>query len=704
MASLVEPLRASELAVDPTQSLTSDAGGRTSSPTASRARRLHGLGAAALVGLASGAAVLAASGVILLRYLAAAADGFPEGASDMAIRYLTPHVGLIAAVYLALGLAAGAIAWWSRRDVPRGPWTRDVSAVAGCWAVLAACSMLFSPTSLAAVPVVRDLPAGVSVGACVLAALCCAALARVRWRRYGGGLAFAAAPLFLPDPSVAVAPVPAESAPHVFLLGLDNLGRAGMEQLAERVAASRPHDHGVRYLAEAVSGAPLTRFTWQGLVLHRDPGTVVSMDTLTTKAQRDFLAAQPFVLPRVAANAGYRTTFVTDEAATNVFLPGIAFDAVAQDAIGWQVGVRRLLSVTFPLAEGYVGRWMGVGITNAPGAAGTWRVWRAVRDAVAADPTRPQLVAAHGVALHAVIRPSAAEVGGIVEVLRRRPSDLRADDPLSLRPGGTHASATSIPQEELYATRQRDVVAQTAGFIDALEAAGYRRRSLIVVFTDHGELFLDDSTRNLPGLHGLLLEPLSTNVGALVLLPTDDPSLRPALGGPRTLHGTVPVEELAALVTEFVAAQTGASSAVRHADAMRASAPPGGWLHAIARGEALPRRVVAARSGGRTTLGDDGVYGGRTAFAPEEMRPEVQLWGDGRITLSSAGVALLDRTSDSGWSDGRWLVAFAPLEEGGFRAQCFRDATLVREWRTDAPGERPARAPARDADPASVCR
>lgn len=669
------------------------------------------------VGAASGAVIMLLSGVVLLRYLSAAADGFPEGSSAMAVRYLVPQISIVSAVYLCLGTLLGFLAWlsrdWSREERTNDaatPWTRSTIVtlallVAGGWSVLAAGSMLFSPTSLAAVPVVREWRAGWTIATCLLVMVGCGVAARARWRRYAGGLAFLTAPLFLPDPEAHVAPAPADAPPHVFLLGIDNLGREGMERLAARVVSQRPQDDGVRWLPEMVSPAPLTRFAWQGLLLHRDPGTVIGMDTLPTDLRRAFIAEQPFVLPMVTADAGYHSTYVTDEAATNIFLPGEAFDAVAQDGIGWQVGIRRILAVTFPLSEGYVGRWLGVGVTNAPGATGTWRVNRAVANAIAAQPSRRQLVATHAVALHSVIRPTAAEAGGYLEVLRRRPSDLRADDPLSLRPGGTKAGATSIPQAKLYAARKHDVIEQTAAFIDALERAGHRRRSLIVVFTDHGELFLSDSTRNLPGLHGLLLEPLSTHVGALVLLPTDNPTVHPAAGGPRTIRGTMAVEDLAALVTEFVAAQsTAGNAATRYAAELRANAPNGGWLSTIASGGTLPRRIIPVRSGGRPTLGDDRVYGGRRTFKSEDMQQAVQLWPDGRITLSRDGVSLLDHTSDTGWTDGHWLVAYAPLATGGFLAQCFRGQELVREWRTDAPPPPPLRAPASDAAAEDVCR
>lgn len=214
----------------------------------------------------------------------------------------------------------------------------------------------------------------------------------------------------------------------------------------------------------------------------------------------------------------------------------------------------------------------------------------------------------------------------------------------------------------------------------ALTSAGHRERTLIVLFADHGELFLDDSTRNLSGLHGIQLDPTSVTTGAVVLLPTrggDTTGRAAALAvsddGAVSVRGAFPLQELGRVTAEFL------DAGGRVGGTGRAGGPAAPWLSAFGRGDSLPARVVAVRSVGRPSLGGD-VEAGRHTLSDADRADALKLWPDGRITFTPGAVERLHATADVGWTDGEWLLSYVPLARGGRRLECYHGGTLVRSW------------------------
>jgi hypothetical protein len=283
-------------------------------------------------------------------------------------------------------------------------------------------------------------------------------------------------------------------------------------------------------------------------------------------------------------------------------------------------------------------------------------------------------VAAHAVSLHGAIRPSAAELGGLPALALQSPTNLEPEDPTAPArapvAGAARRRRTAASQVALYARRRAAVLHDTEEFVAQLTEAGYRERSLIVIFTDHGELFAGDSSRNLAGMHGTELEPTSLEVGVIVLLPTADaaahPTAPPGPDGLTVVSGLFPLHDLGMLVNEFV------------------QGVPGGRLAAARRGDSLPSRIVPVRSGGRLAMGDTALTRGRKTLATASANALLRLWPDGRVTLTGAGAGALAESADFGWTDGRWLVSYAPLAGGGYEGRCYDGPRAVAEWRAPA--------------------
>jgi hypothetical protein len=640
----------------------------------------------AAAGTASGLVVALGSGALLLRYVNRGANVLPPESRAFIREYALGITAESMLVCTAVGLLAGLAA---RYAAGRGERLPVLITLAGLWAGLVMACVIFSPTSMPDAAGLSDLPFAVPVLGAAATAVAAGWAGRVRWRRYAAMQMLLTAPLLAPDPrpGTVAAPIPAPAAEgSVLLLGFDNLGRDGMRMLAERIAARAQvatpgRDPGVRLFSEAISPVPITRFAWGSVLLGRDPNSLFEIDTLTPHERLGYFARQPFLLPREMRRLGYATSYVTDDATSNIYPGREAFDTVHADAIGWQVQARWIVATAFPLAEGYLGRWRAVGVANAPGGAGTWRVFRAVAGELGAGAATPRFVAAHAVSLHAVLRPTAAETGGPLEFLRHTPADLQGEDVLSPlhRPGV--ATRNVVRQSTVYERRRLRLVEEASDFVAALTAAGHREHTLIVLFTDHGELFYPDATRNLPGLHGMELEPHGVEVGVVALLPTHD---RTAAGpapaavahdGLVTIRGPLALQQLGEIVTDFA---TGAA---------RAGAGRGQWMHSMARGEALPARSIPARSVGRPPLGDSALAKGRAMLTESDRNGAAHLWPDGRITLTPRAVELVHSTSDVGWTDGRRLVSYSTLMRGGHLVQCYDEGRLVRTFEL---GARPA--------------
>lgn len=648
-----------------------------------RGRRSHARAGA--LGAASGAVLALGSGALLWRNLARTSDGLPHGAGGLVRAYFLSLGAAALLVYVVVGLLAGlGAAYASGARTSR----RTFVALVGVWAGVAGACICFSPTSVPSALFLNRLPFAVPVLGCAAAALAAGWAARVRWPRYAAVHAALSFPLFAPDPSVG-SPLfrvpPPGAAGSVLLLGLDNVGRDGMDLLARRIAAraradAPGRDPGVRFLRDAVSPVPVTRLAWASVLLGRDPAALFELDTLAPADRQRFFEREPFLLTRAARQAGRTSAYITDDATTNSYAPGGPFDSVRSDAVGWQVLIRQTISAGFPLAEGYVGRWWGVGVANAPGGGGTWRIFRAVAEQLGVTEQGPQLVAAHAVALHAAIRPSVDDIGGILPFLSQTPGALDPDD-LYPQSGAIErlAGATAVQQSALYARRREHVLDQTERFIHELTRTGHRENTLIVVFTDHGELFLPDSTRNLAGLHGIAVEPTSLEVGVIVLPPIagragSPEAPAPGPDGVTVVRGLFPLRNLAPLATDFMARAHHASAAGV------AAAGESGWLRAVERGAVLPTPLLPVRSAGRPPLGDSALTRGLRTLASSEPIRILRLWPGGWLSLSPEAIAAVHASSDVGWTDGRQLLSYAPLAAGGHLARCYEDGRLVREW------------------------
>ncbi|HEX7940863.1 MAG TPA: hypothetical protein VF488_03630, partial [Gemmatimonadaceae bacterium] len=196
-------------------------------------------------------------------------------------------------------------------------------------------------------------------------------------------------------------------------------------------------------------------------------------------------------------------------------------------------------------------------------------------------------------------------------------------------------------------------------FLVGLDRAGYRRNTLIILFSDHGELFLDSSA---VGVHGTVLEPTGTQVAVLVLLPSQ--------GGNeplRVVRGTFPLAEMGRLAQEFMTrSSTGRA--------------PSGLLDTLERGLPLPRRMISVQSVGRPEF-DGRLFGERRTFKWSVLQDQIHFWPHGRISLSAQALDAMFETADVGSTDGNTLVVCSPMGDGTDLLERYEGQTLVQAIR-----------------------
>ncbi len=591
-------------------------------------------------GLLLGLLIVAASLVLLRSYIQASVTDtdwrhlvrgrFAEVAAQIAVCY---------AILGGLTGMAGFVA--VRRRTTR----QALSVIASFWALLAACGLLFSPGSLTRLPGVNRLPYGVSLGLLLVAWLALARESRARAERFLIASLLLAAPPFLPTPRSLSRGGPYANG-SVLILGLDNLSRDWTEALANRLTQRTPTLRGhLRLLANGVSPVPLTRFAWPGIIAGTNPVHLAGLDTLSRADQVRRLREMDFNLTTFARAHGYTTSWVTDDAETNVFLAGELFDRARQDDVGWRTELRRTARYVLPLYDAYWGRWVGVGLASAPGGSSPWRLFGTVAAELRSPDGRPRIVAAHTVGLHGPLRPTLREFESVGSFLRSAPRDINT--PSYARPVWSRIPGRSpASQQAIYQRRADALIDETAGFIAQLDREGFSDGSMIVVLSDHGELFASEP--NLFGLHGTMFEPHSVHVGMVVLLPR---SWGPATDSLRVVRGTFALYQVNELARDFI-----------H---QRRTSTCGGesLLDRVACDDSLPWRPIPGRSVGRFEL-RIGLYGDRKRLPPATALASLRLWPDGRIGIQPSFAQRIAGVSDSGRSDGQRLVAVAPLESG----------------------------------------
>lgn len=561
--------------------------------------------------------------------------------------------------YLLLGALSGVAAVWAtrRRSSPR-----LLAAAWAIWGVFTAAAIPLSPASMMKVPVAKHVPFGVLFFAAILVTLVLAAWARMRWARFLVVAALIVVPLAIRPSGIHVPAAPRTARGSVLLLGLDDVGRGEFEKLAHSLYARESVTHsGFRLLIDAVSPVPVTRYAWRSILTASTPTELAGLDTLSPEGWQRYFRTTPFLLPRQARAAGYRTAYLSDDATTNSFLPGEAFDEVREDAVGWQVEAHYRLRLAFPLYAGYIGRWTGVGIPGTLGSDRSLRLYGAIADMLGSA-RQPMLVAAHAVALHGPLKPTVAELGGPLALLGLRPSDLEVLGIADPARSGSRIGMGRLSQVRIYEARRARAVADLRDFLEKLDRAGYRRNTLIILFSDHGELFLDSSA---VGVHGTVLDPTGTQVAVLVLLPRQGGS-EPL----RVVRGTFPLAEMARLAQEFMARSSSGGER-------------GGLLDSLERGLPLPRRMVAARSVGRPEF-DGHLFGDRRTFKWSVLQDQIHFWPRGRISLSTQAIHAMFETADVGATDGNTLVACAPMRDGTDMLERYEGQTLIQALRVAA--------------------
>lgn len=611
-----------------------------------------------VMGLASGLAALSVGCIGLLTLIGRASGKGVPPVGSVAIALLGV-LWPICLCYATLGTAIGAAAYW----ITAGP-ARATSAcigrirlntahvIASLWFGVAIAAATYSPRSLA-VSVLARVPIGLLMAGLVLCAITLAIRGRVGWLRYAVVSLLFAIPSLIPSSDGAHASLDlpratSKSAGSVLILGLDDVDRDGMRSLYDLLRHSNGSNAGLRFLGDAVSPVPVTRFAWQSILLASPASLYMGTDTLTPVAWRQFLNSAPFLLTRRAKERGYRSYYLSDDATTFTPTAPELFDEVVVDAAGWKVSLRARIADVFPVYERFIARWTGVGIAGTIGADGSWRLLKRAAQTLSSA-SRPELIAAHAVALHGPIRPTMADAGNAFDFLRLTPRDYRVP---FVAAGGVEARLAPPPREltqsVLYESRSRDLVETAANFIVSLDRSGYRENNLIIVLSDHGELFLKKDTLDLPGLHGLRLDGHSIRVGVLVLLPK---SLSP--DSARVVHGTFAIHQIGALVAEFLSRSD-----------LPAKESGRGLLTAVVRGNPLGRQAIPARSWGRISFPSDYEGVGAESISGRVVENGVHFWPDGRISMRPAVWKAITATADTGWTDGDSLVSFSPLPGG----------------------------------------
>lgn len=611
---------------------------------------LCGIGISAIV-------VLIATALLVRSTLKRLGEVSAGGASFM-WKYVLPASIPVVAFYLLLGALSGLAAVWITRRRARLPLLAATSAI---WGVFTIASIPLSPASMMKVPVAKHYPFGVLLLGALVATVALAACARVRWGRLLLVATVIVVPLALPPLRVRVPPVRQSGvgSHSVLLLGLDDVGRQEFGDLARALYAHDGITHsGYRLLIDAVSPVPVTRYAWRSVLTASPPTELSGLDTLSPDGWRRYFRTVPFLLPRYARTVGYRTAYLSDDATTNSFLPGEAFDEVREDAVGWQVEVHYRLRLAFPLYAGYVGRWIGVGVPETLGSDRSLRLYGAIAEMLAAA-RQPMLVAAHAVALHGPLKPTVAEMGGPLALLELRPTDLETLGIADPADSGSRVGMGRLSQVRIYEQRRARAVADLQDFLVGLDRAGYRRNTLIILFSDHGELFLDSSA---VGVHGTVLEPTGTQVAVLVLLPSQ--------GGNeplRVVRGTFPLAEMGRLAQEFMTrSSTGRT--------------PSGLLDTLERGLPLPRRMISVRSVGRPEF-DGHLFGERRTFKWSVLQDQIHFWPHGRISLSAQALDAMFETVDVGSTDGNTLVVCSPMGDGTDLLERYEGQALVQAIR-----------------------
>ncbi len=605
-----------------------------------------------LIGLCSAAIIVLLSIALLIRSTLSRLGEVASGGADYMWLYVVKAAMPVVGFYIALGAAVGLAAVWITR---RSTKLASVAATATIWGILAIAAIPVSPGSVAKIPVFRDLPFAVVFSVVLCGTLALAVVARVQWWRLLSVAVVAIAPLLLPPLPVQVRPIPEAAKGSVLLLGIDDIDREDFQHFAtELYSLDGISRSGFRLLAEAVSPMPVTRFAWRSIIAGTPPMSLVGLDSLSPSGWRHYYEEAPFLITRVARELGYKSTYLSDDATTNNFLPGEAFDVVREDAIGWQIEAHYRLRLAFPLYAGYIGRHIGMGIPGTPGSDRSLRVYGAIGKLLG-EASGPQFIAAHVVSLHGPLKPTISEMGGVLAFLRLSPRDLEtlgiADEQARYR-----FPSNRLPQRQIYTRRRLQALRDAETFLAKLDRAGYRRSSLTIVFSDHGELFLDGAGRNTVGVHGTVLEPRSAHVAALALLPSsgrEEPLV--------TIRGTFPLMDIARLAREFMELSAGG-----HAGS--------GLLDSVSRGTPLPRRMILSRSVGRPEFPGD-LYEGRRTFRWADLRGQVHLLPDGRISLSSSGLHAMLVTEDIGYTDGQTLVACSPMADGTYVLERYNSIT-----------------------------
>lgn len=618
---------------------------------------------ATLLGAALGAVIFVGTSVLLMARVRQSLEGLDALGDAFVPRYVARQLVPIAVLYVGLGaLLALAIRGASRRrSLPA-----LLVATGGGWAALLAACVVASPAVLARVGPLLDVPFGVTLAAAMLAVAVGGVAGRVRWWAYAGALGLAVSPILAPRPGLSVPRAEGGRPGSVLLLGVDNLRRAGMEQLAAAYVARGGDPDGVRVLSDAVSPVPVTRTVWQSIVGQRRAIDAVAMDTLTPAAWRAHVARGGDALTAGARRAGARSTFITDDANTLVFSPAEAFDAVRQDASGWQVDVAKRLQRAFPVYAGYVSRWTGVGIANTPGTTDSRRALRAAVDELRRAAPRPALVGAHVVSLHGEIEPSTRELGGLARLATLRPRDLLTHKVADWARRETATQGSPASQRVLHQVRAAATIDDVVELLLGLDRGGYREHDLIVVFSDHGDFFPETGV-NIADLHGMQLEPGSSQVGVLVLLP------RATHGGHARVPGTFPIRRVGEL-------------ALAHLGRDVAPAAQVALLDSVAQGLPFATRAVPARSYARLDVGVQEASAGRRVFSWNDVGRGFTLWPDGRVSITPAAYRRMTETADFGYTDGERLVACSPMADGTLLIQRYEHERLVGTHRVPARG------------------
>ncbi len=563
---------------------------------------------------------------------------FPMWSHGVVLRYAIMEAGKLVLAYATIGSVVGlwvALSGPARRiDAVPSTTSRFMVALVAGWATLAGLSALAAPAAFRVVPVLRDRPIWLLVLSALVVGLVAARWATLVLTRFCLGAALWSVAMFLPPPKVRLSRPTSASQPDVFLLGVDALGRAGLDSAVSLAEQRAPESvQGGVYYRNVFSQTPLTRVTWLGVLSGRDPTHLGETQMVSSRRVGDVEHAFPDALPLELRNHGYRTLFLSDNAGTS-FFDGLWFDDVATEARGWEFSLSSTLRQGLPIPDLLVGRWFGVGMATAFGASTPWRLWGRAFSKTALGKRQPLFVAAHTNVLHYPVNLGPLELG-LGRTLLVRPVGFNsvfteADAERRARFGGA-----SLPSHEtLYAARWMTTVRQVADLIVELWRSGQRSNSIVVVFPDHGETFapLLGGRDVTSGRHGMALDPSSTAVSMLVLEPlrTETP-LRVDSVGLTSLYD-VP-------------------SIVRHA------------IRGVSEGGAVaPRQRLDLRGSASVALPSSASGERALGFDYGRLTRALSFYPGGDYTVPLGLVAAMDSASEHGWTDGHETVVVAPLE------------------------------------------